>query len=299
MPPLTLQLDPATLARLGDEAARIRCPQCGGTCTREERAGTGAGRRLQVQCAYCDFGQLFEVTPTGAAITIDPEPMDRGKWSFDATLQAAPRVACLVKCGRLAVEGGFCEPCFRAWRIAGKPEPRDAWAQQHAEQLNADRAKSGAPRPRIPRPRNKPRPNNKEVAMPDDHSAYQSLSADEKRRWSYVKKCMPGMSIEQWIKDGKPKPTHYKKRANARPEPAPKAHAKLIQTAPEPPSTPARPATTKPASLPSPQALILGETMTVSDPLVDLATSIIGSAAKRGGRCRVVVFDLDISTQHS
>lgn len=217
MPPLTVQIDPATRARVADDTARIKCPACGGSCTREERAGTGAGRRVQVQCAYCEFGELIEIHADGTACAIDPEPADRK-------------------------------------RASALPNKKDA--------------------PRPPKP-------SKETAMP-----YDSLTINEKRRWSYVKKAVPGIDIEQWIADGKPKPTHYRQAAKARA----KAPSKPVRPNVEATSTPA------PVQQPAaPRPLIMSEPGKVSDPLMDLASSLIATAAKRGGRCRVMILDLTLA----
>jgi len=273
MPPLTLQLDPRTLARITDDAVRIKCPACGGSCAREERAGTGAGRRVQVQCAYCEFGQLVEIPPESEGVphAIDPEAMDREHRSFDDLMMAPRRTACLVGCGRLAAEGGFCEPCHRGWRIAGRPEPREAWAQHHADQLDADQAKSGTP---VRARRSRPKPNQ-ETDMPAQ--THDKLTPNDKRRWSYVKKAVPGIDIETWVADGKPKPTHYRRAAKA----APKAPSKPDQ----PPAEPASATVPMPAS-PKPRPTT-GETCVTPDPLVTFMAGLMREISMRGGRIRV------------
>jgi hypothetical protein len=246
-----------------------------------------------VQCAYCEFGELVEIHADGTVRAIEPESADRYRPGTDP-ISTLPRAACAVKCGKLAIDGGFCEPCNRAWRIAGRPEPREQWAIHYADQLEADRkrTKPGKQSKRTPPPPEPPEPPDTPDTPPPPESeasmssTLDSLSPNDKRRWSYVKKTVPGIDIEQWIADGKPKPTHYRKAAKARA----KAPSKPVQ---RPVETASAPAVKQPPSAPAPA--IQGELLETSDPLMDLASTLISTAAKRGGRCRVMILDLTLA----
>lgn len=162
-----------------------------------------------------------------------------------------------------------------------------------AVRITADRAKT-----RIIKRARRTRTNPKEVDMPIDQAVRDSLTPNEKRRWSYVTKAVPGLSLDQWIADGKPKPMHYRQRPDAGAQPARKAPSKPVrppaETAPgATPTAGSAPAVKQPGAKPAASARpIADQTLPVADPLMKLAESIIRIAATRGGRCRVIVYDL-------
>lgn len=111
------------------------------------------------------------------------------------------------------------------------------------------------------------------------------LSTKEKKRWAYVKKIMPDLTLEQWVADDMPKPAHYRKAAKPRVN-VPLKHVR------RPVESTSAPTPTQPAAKLSP--LVSVESKESPNQLMDLANTIISTAAKRGGRCRVMIFDITL-----
>ncbi len=201
------------LMRVVEDCRRLPCPLCGATCTREARVGTPSLRRIHVECSdpLCGFQQLVEIPLDGGDPRLAAPPQ------FDAQPDPEPfsigprrRSPCVGQCGRVAAEGGFCEACRVAWRNAGRPEPRDAWAQQRAEQTRSERARQCAPPkpspPAAPLPKAAPHnPPGAEVSMTSSSQLYDSLTRSEKMTLAFYKRAHPGVTIEQWIAAGKPR----------------------------------------------------------------------------------------------
>lgn len=297
------------------ERTRLKCPDCGGTCTRHEWAGTPAIRRVNVDCNYCPFTQLVAIpTDGGAPYCIEPDPPDRGHHHSIKDAAKVRRSRCVYKgCNRLADEAGLCEQHLSAWRVAGRPEPIKHWAQAHAALRAADRKRGTAtivthrptttaePPPESPSPPEAPEPttptpatptpapagdDDMEVDMPTD--PYHTLTRGDKARFTRASKVKKELTVGQWINDGKPSAKDYAKRARTtKTKPAPPQEQQL------PPLRLANPANVPSTTAPRE---VKGELLTTSggDNLIDLATSLIDVAAKSGGRCRVVILDLEL-----
>ena len=209
--------------KIANHGKPLKCPRCRSTVYREPRPGRPGVEIIRAVCTEthgdCSWAQLIEVDDQGARTVQDRTLQPRHTHGdLDAAEKATSggggRPQCLVpSCQRLAVEGGFCDAHFAAWKRAGKPQARKEWAQIQDRQAH-------------PRSSSQTQDQAKESAMASQCrvegcqrsivSNTSSLCDKHHQRWTGCNK----PPIEDFLRHGAPTPRQWRQRDRRAVEPA-------------------------------------------------------------------------------